>query len=87
MLRTEEVKQGDLYQVIEYASHRDLEDVYLLYPMYRFEEVEPHDVILVRESVSNKQINVHVVRIPFIFENDDKHTKRNIRDTIYKIFE
>lgn len=83
---TEEVKQGDLYQVIEYASHRDLVDVYLLYPMYRFEEVEPNDIILVRESVSKKQINVHVVRIPFVFENNDEYTKRNIRDTIYKIF-
>ena len=34
----EEVKQGDVYQVIEYVSHRDLNDVYLLYPMYRFDD-------------------------------------------------
>ena len=33
-----EAKQGDLYQVLEYARKRDIQDVYLLYPMYRYEE-------------------------------------------------
>lgn len=84
---TDEVKQDDLYQVIEYAAHRDLCDVYLLYPMYRFEKIEPHDVVLVRESVTKKRVNVHVVRIPFVFENDEDYTKGIIKDTIYKIFE
>ena len=32
-----EAKQGDLYQVLEYARKRDIQDVYLLYPMYRYE--------------------------------------------------
>lgn len=83
---TEEVKQGDLYQVIEYASHRNLDDVYLLYPMYRFEKDEPLDVVLVRESVTKKKINVHVVRMPFIFEDDVAKTKQQLKITIKRIF-
>jgi 5-methylcytosine-specific restriction endonuclease McrBC regulatory subunit McrC len=33
-----EIKQGDLYQVVVYAWKRNITDVYLLYPMYRYEE-------------------------------------------------
>ena len=83
---TEEVKQGDLYQVIEYASHRNLDDVYLLYPMYRFEKDEPLDVVLVRESVTKKKINVHIVRLPFIFEDDETKTKKQLKDSLERIF-
>lgn len=83
----EEVKQGDVYQVIEYVSHRDLNDVYLLYPMYRFDDAEPHDVILFRESVSKKQINVHVIRLPFVFENDVEAIKLQIGTAIRRIFD
>ena len=35
-----EAKQGDLYQVLEYARKRGIQDVYLLYPMYRYEDKE-----------------------------------------------
>lgn len=83
---TSEVSQPDLYQVIEYAAHRDLDKAYLLYPMYRFEEEEPADVVLERTSVSGKQILVHVVRLPFIFEEDYEATKANLRKSILQIF-
>jgi 5-methylcytosine-specific restriction endonuclease McrBC regulatory subunit McrC len=81
-----EVAQPDLYQIIEYAAHRDLDKAYLLYPMYRFEEAEPHDVVLERKSVSGKIIQVHVVRLPFIFEENLEKTKENLRRSITQIF-
>ena len=83
---TEEVSQSDLYQVIEYAAHRDLSSAYLLYPMYRMEAEEPTDVVLERKSVQGKIIFVHVVRLPFIFEDNIEATKSHLSKAIKRIF-
>ena len=45
------------------------------------------DVKLERESVSGKKIMVHVVRLPFIFEDDYEATKDCLRKSILQIFE
>ena len=58
-------KQGDLYQVLEYARKRDIQDVYLLYPMYRYEEKEKEFPVAVSESPSG-DINVHFIRMPLV---------------------
>ena len=83
---TDEVKQKDLYQVIEYAAHRDLDKAYLLYPMYRLEEEEPSDVVLERISQAGHKIDVHVVRLPFVFEADVEVTKQHLAKSIKRIF-
>ena len=83
---TTEVAQADLYQIIEYAGHRDLDKAYLLYPMYRFEDEDPAHVVLERTTVSGKQIKVHIVRLPFVFEEDFEATKDNLRKSILRIF-
>ena len=83
---TDEVSQSDLYQVIEYAAHRDIDSAYLLYPMYRLEADEPEDVVLERKSVQGKVIFVHVVRLPFIFEDDVEMTKAHLARSIRRIF-
>lgn len=83
---TNYVKQGDIYQVVEYAAHRDLDRAYLLYPMYRFEDEEPSDVVLERVSQSGKRIDIHVVRLPFVFEEDTEKTKNNLTASIKRIF-
>ena len=83
---TSEVSQPDLYQVIEYAAHRDLDRAYLLYPMYRYEDEEPSDVVLERTSVSGKKVLVHIVRLPFIFEDDIESTKKSLSKSISQIF-
>lgn len=80
-----EVNQGDLYQVLEYARKRDVIDVYLLYPMYRYEENEGAFPYAVSES-SSGNINVHFIRIPFIFEEDEEKTKQQLSDVIEQIF-
>ena len=83
---TDEVSQNDLYQVIEYAAHRDLSEAYLLYPMYRYEQEEPTNVVLERQSVSGKAIRVHIVRLPFIFEDEVETTKQHLAASIKRIF-
>lgn len=83
---TDEVSQQDLYQVIEYASHRDLDKAYLLYPMYRYEEEEPNEVLLERESESGQKVTVHVVRLPFVFEDDVSQTKKHLENTLKRLF-
>ena len=81
-----EAKQGDLYQVLEYARKRDIEDVYLLYPMYRYEEKEEDFPVAVSESPSG-DINVHFIRMPFIFEEENEEkTKHQLVDVIKSVF-
>lgn len=80
-----EVKQGDLYQVLEYARKRNIDDVYLLYPMYRYEEKESDFPIGISESPSGN-INVHFIRIPFVFEENEEETKEQLRAVISSIF-
>ncbi|MFR0840125.1 MAG: 5-methylcytosine restriction system specificity protein McrC [Mediterraneibacter faecis] len=80
-----EAKQGDLYQVLEYARKRDIQDVYLLYPMYRYEEKEKEFPVAVSESLSG-DINVHFIRMPFIFEEDEDRTRQQLTDVIKVVF-
>ncbi len=81
-----EAKQGDLYQVLEYARKRDIVDVYLLYPMYRYEEKEDDFPIAVSESPSG-DINVHFVRMPFIFElYDEDRTCQRLTAVVKSVF-
>lgn len=80
-----ETKQSDLYQVLEYARKRYINDVYLLYPMYRFEEREDEFPIAVSESPSGN-INVHFIRMPFVFEENIEHTKQQLKVVIKTIF-
>lgn len=83
---TNEVSQSDLYQIIEYAAHRDIDTAYLLYPMYRYEEDEPIDVVLERTSTSGMKIYIHIVRLPFVFEEDEKATRDSLALAIQQIF-
>ena len=81
-----EAKQSDLYQVLEYARKRNIVDVYLLYPMYRWEEKEDEFPIAVSES-STGDINIHFIRIPFIFEQENEEkTKAQLIEVIKSIF-
>jgi 5-methylcytosine-specific restriction endonuclease McrBC regulatory subunit McrC len=82
-----EAKQSDLYQVLEYARKRDIADVYLLYPMYRYEEKENEFPVAVSESPSG-DINVHFIRMPFIFEEDNEEkTRKQLTEVIKMVFD
>lgn len=76
----EEPNQTDIYQVCEYARRRGLTDVFLLYPMYRFENLEPYYPL-----GKSGDINIHFVRLPFVFEEDVYKTKTNLEIVIKEI--
>ena len=81
----EETHQGDVYQVCEYARKRGASEVFLLYPMYRYEEKEltfPTG----KSSGPGGDINIHFIRLPFIFEKDEQKTKKQLRAVIEDIF-
>ena len=72
-------------KVIYTKSLRDIQDVYLLYPMYRYEEKEKEFPVAVSESPSG-DINVHFIRMPFIFEEDEDRTRQQLTDVIKVVF-
>ena len=82
---SEEPKQMDIYQVCEYARKRNVSDVYLLYPLYRYEGNEPHFPVGKSQGDSG-DINIHFIRLPFVFENDIDATKKQLSDVIKTIF-
>lgn len=82
---SEEPKQTDIYQVCEYARKRNISDVFLLYPMYRYEEAEPHFPIGKSQGASG-DINIHFIRLPFVFEEDTDQIKQQLADVIKDIF-
>lgn len=54
--------------------------------MFRYEEAEPEFPYAVCESPDGN-INIHFIRMPFIFEEDEEHTRMQLTDVIKKIFE
>lgn len=81
---SEEPKQTDIYQICEYARKRNVADVYLLYPMYRYEETEPFYPVG-KSQDANGSINIHFVRMPFIFEENEDCLKQQLRNVIVDV--
>ena len=80
-----DINSGDLYQVLTYAVSRGLDKVYLLYPQFRFEEKEPNPAILkkfVEVEGQKSNIDIYAVRIPFVFEDDDKKTSQRLKEAL-----
>ncbi len=82
---SDEPKQTDIYQICEYARKRNVQDVFLLYPMYRYEENEPHFPVGKSQSESG-DIYVHFIRMPFVFEEDTSHVKDQLSAIITSLF-
>lgn len=82
-----EAKSQDIYQVLTYARTRGLQDVYLLYPMFRYEENEPKNPYGINLTpVGDNPIRVHLVRLPFVFEKDEEKTKQCLVKAIQNLF-
>lgn len=82
----EETHQGDVYQVCEYARKRGVSEVFLLYPMYRYEEKKLTSPAGKSSGLSG-DINIHFIRLPFIFEEDAQKTKEQLKEVIETIFD
>ena len=67
------------------ARKRSISDVFLLYLQFRYEDIDP--VLPVGPSSGNGGvINIHFVRIPFIFEENSEKTYKMLRKVILDCF-
>ena len=86
----QQISIDDLRQIREYAYKRNLQEGYLLYPIYRFEELDSPQRATLKGNIEisgNKYpIDVHAIRIPFIFEDDVEETKKKLAKAIQSIF-
>lgn len=84
-----DVSQGDLYQISTYIAKRGLSEGYLLYPMYRYEEEEAAPPKLYQKIPVNgtdQIVTIYLVRLPFIFEENEEYTKQMLAASIHTIF-
>lgn len=82
-----EASSSDIYQILTYARKRGAKDVYLLYPLFRKEDIEPDNPISVsKKEDGSEPINVHLVRLPFVFEDNIEETKEKLKKVILDIF-
>ena len=84
-----EISQGDLYQIREYAAKRGLNKAYLLYPLFREEDDEPSIPVLkgtIKVDGKDYDIDVHILRLPFVFEDDEEMIKNRLTNVINSIF-
>lgn len=86
------VTQSDLYQISIYALKNKLKDAYLIYPLNRKEELESDYPVLEELVLTGNEledlnfIKVHLLRLPFVFEEDVEVTKTNLKNELLKVF-
>lgn len=84
---SEEITSADLYQMLTYAHARNAKDVYLLYPLFRFEAPEPCNPVGVHTAGDGTDpIRVHLVRLPFVFEENAERTKMQFTNVLASLF-
>ena len=85
-----QVSIDDLRQIREYAHRRGLNEGYLLYPVYRFEDLEQPPKVLLKGYIIvdgvKHYIDVYIIRIPFVFEEDTEQTKLALSKILSGIF-
>ena len=88
-LINEEIRSGDTYQVLMYAMKNGRSNVYLLYPQFNGEDPDLQSLIIPvpmpNSDGSEYIINVHLVRLPFVFE-DDERVSENLKKVLKNIF-
>ena len=85
-----QVSIDDLRQIREYAHRRGLNEGYLLYPVYRFEDLAQPPKVLLKGYIivdgEKHYIDVYIIRIPFVFEEDVEQTKTSLSKILSGIF-
>lgn len=86
-----QISIDDLRQIREYAYKRNLKEGYLLYPVFRYEDLEQPQVVTLKGNIlvdgEKHSIDVFVMRIPFIFEDDEEETTEKLFASISSIFD
>ena len=81
----------DLRQIREYAYKRNLKEGYLLYPVFRYEDLEQPQTVTLKGNIfvdrEKHSIDVFVMRIPFIFEDNEEETIDRLFNCINSIFD
>lgn len=85
-----QVSIDDLRQIREYAHRRGLKEGYLIYPVYRFEDLAQPPKVLLKGYIivdgEKHYIDVYIIRIPFVFEEDVEQTKSSLSKILASIF-
>ena len=86
-----QISIDDLRQIREYAYKRNLKEGYLLYPVFRYEDMEQPQVVTLKGNIlvdgEKHSIDVYVMRIPFIFEDNEEETTKSLFACINSIFD
>ena len=69
-----------------YAIKRNTSEVYLLYPQFRYEDVD-NSYPVANIKVADGDIKIHFVRLQFIFEDDEEYTKAQLKKVIEEILD
>jgi len=79
----------DARQVISYAGVRGIKDVYLLFPLFRKEDldIKAKGVARLTDKTNDIEIDVHYIRLPFVFEENNDTTIENLKKELLSIFE
>lgn len=85
-----QVSIDDLRQIREYAHRRGLNEGYLLYPIYRFEDLDQPPKVLLKGYIivdgEKHYVDVYIIRVPFVFEEDTEKTKSTLSNVLTQIF-
>ena len=78
---------SDIYQILIYAEKYGTSKAYLLYPKCRNDEKETDEVKHYCPAEHGRKVNLHVVKLPFIYEGDEEQADKKLKDAISNIFE
>lgn len=79
----------DLHQITDYAVSVGLNKIYLLFPLYRFEDIEPYPAVLNRSVIfegKKYSLKIYVVRLPFVFENNETNGEEKLKKVLLSLF-
>lgn len=86
----QQVSIDDLRQIREYAYKRNLKEGYLLYPVFRYEDLEQPQIVTLKGYIlvdgEKHSIDVYVMRIPFVFEENEEETLAKLSSCLDAIF-
>ncbi|MDD4291019.1 MAG: hypothetical protein PHX51_02105 [Clostridia bacterium] len=82
------ISDADMKQMAVYAVKRNAKKLFLLYPLYRQEELESVSVVYNikwDEQDSRKTVPLEILKIPFVFDSDDGVTIEKLKSVLEKI--
>lgn len=82
------ISDADMKQMAVYAMKRNAKKIFLLYPLYRQENLESISVVYnikCDEQDSRKTVPLEILKVPFVFDEDVSITVDKLRTILKKI--